>query len=293
MSGIQTPTSVEARSANAALAGLPVLGAGLGYRAEFRADLFRARDDIGFLEVTADHFAHGTPESLAELELLRQHFPLVIHGLNLSLGSAEGLNESYLDFLGGLVERVDPPWWSEHIAFTRAGGIDVGHLAGLPFTHAAIDAVCRNVERALRRIRKPLLLENITYVVPLPGAEMDEAEFVARILDRTGCGLLLDVANLHINAANHGYDTRAFLARVPLERTVQVHFAGGFADGDVLVDSHSHATPTPVWDLLEEVLRRAPVRGVTLERDEDIPPFSELRAEVKRANELGRSAGRW
>lgn len=275
------------------IATLPALGAGLGFRSPFRGELFLHRDDVDFLEITADHYFDPPAEKRAELELLEDHFTLIPHGLSLSLGSAEGLDPEYTDRLLDLVRRLDPPWWSEHLAFTRAGGIEIGHLAPLPFTREAVGVVCRNVEAVRRRTDVPLILENITYTVDLPGAEMDEAAFLAEVLHRSGCGLLLDVTNLYTNAVNHGYDWRRFLDRLPLERVVQLHFTGGHWRGGTLVDSHSAATPEEVWGVLDAVLERAPVKGVILERDENLPPFGDLLGELARARESGRRRGRW
>src|SRR4051794_30460159 len=120
---------------------LPTLGAGLGFREPFRAELFLNRGRVDFLEVTADHYLDASPEKIRELALLADHFPLIPHGLNLSLGSAEGLEPGYLEQVADLVRRLDPPWWSEHIAFTRAGGRDIGHLAPLPFSHEALEVL--------------------------------------------------------------------------------------------------------------------------------------------------------
>lgn len=182
---------------------------------------------MDFLEITADHYFDATPEKLRELELLREHFTLIPHGLNLSLGSADGLDSAYLEKFAELVKRLSPPWWSEHIAFTRAGGVEIGHLTPLPFTREAVRTLQQNIAHVRRAISAPLILENITTMVSLPGAEMTEAEFVAEVLKQTDCGLLLDVTNLHTNAVNHGYDAMQFLDQIPLERVVQLHFAGG------------------------------------------------------------------
>lgn len=272
---------------------LPSLGVGLGFREPFRSELFLHRPEVDFLEITADHYFGAGPEKQRELELLAEHFTLIPHGLNLSLGSADGLDPDYLRRFAALVHRLQPPWWSEHIAFTRAGGVEIGHLASLPFTREAVRTVCRNIAMARQSIDAPLILENITFVVSLPGAEMTEAEFIGEILEQSECGLLLDVTNLHTNAVNHGYDPEAFLDRLPLERIVQLHFVGGHVHDGVLVDSHSQPTPPAVWDLLETVLRRAPVRGVILERDENLPPFPELLGELSQAREMGRRHQRW
>ncbi len=266
---------------------------GLGFREPFRADLFLNRGRVDFLEITADHYFDASAEKERELDLLAAHFPLIPHGLNLSLGSAEGLDPDYLDRLAGLVGRLRPPWWSEHIAFTRAGGVEIGHLAPLPFSREALDVLTRNITEAQAHIETPLILENITYTVAMPGAEMDEAAFLSELVERTGCGLLLDVTNLYANAVNHGFDALDWIDRLPLDRVVQLHFVGGHWHDGQWVDSHSRPTPPEVWDLMEAVVARAPVKGIILERDEDLPAFEELLTELDRARKIGRHHGRW
>jgi uncharacterized protein (UPF0276 family) len=271
----------------------PCLGVGVGFREPFRADLFQNPGAVDFLEITADHYFDASAEKRAELELLAAHFPIIPHGLDLSLGSADGLDEKYLEAMADLVERLDPPWWSEHLAYTRAGGIAIGHLAPLPFTREAVDVVARNVERVSARLATPLILENITADVLLPGAEMDEVEFLEAIVERTGCGLLCDVTNLFTNSVNQALDLDATLDRFPWQHVVQLHFAGGHWQDGALVDSHAHPTPAEVWRLLETAVARAPVRGIILERDENLPPFAEISRELERAREIGRRHGRW
>jgi uncharacterized protein (UPF0276 family) len=203
------------------------------------------------------------------------------------------LDPGYVEKLAALIRRINPPWWSEHLAFTRAGGVDIGHLSPLPFNREAADVVARNIAEVRRRIDAPLILENITYTVLLPGSAWSEAEFIAEVLDRSDCGLLLDVTNVFANAINHGYDSRAFLHRLPLERVVQLHFVGGKWHGGMFVDSHSHPTPPAVWALMKEVLAHAPVKGVVLERDENLPGWGALAAELERARQMGRGYRRW
>ncbi|BDV34212.1 DUF692 domain-containing protein [Methylocystis iwaonis] len=271
----------------------PALGSGLGYRPPFRADLFANRSRVDFLEIIADHYFDAPKEKLAELDLLRAHFPIVAHGLDLSVGSAEAIDSAYLEKFARLIERLDPPWWSEHLCFTRAGGVDIGHLAALPYTQEAIDVVARNVDTVRKRINAPLLLENITTVVRVPGAEMDEPEFLTRTLDATGCGWLCDVANLYTNAVNQQVDIDATFERWPWERLVQIHYAGGRWRDGVLIDSHDSATSEAVWALYDRIVARAPVKGVILERDERLPIFAELLDEVARARATMRDCGRW
>jgi uncharacterized protein (UPF0276 family) len=277
----------------ATTANLPVLGVGLGFRPPFRADLFRNRGQVDFLEITADHYFDATPEKRDELDLLAAHFTLIPHGLDLSLGSAEGIDGAYLDRFAALVERLDPPWWSEHLAFTRAGGLSIGHLATLPSTREVVEVVARNVEACRRRIGVPLILENITATVLVPGAEMTEPEFLTAVLDATGCGWLCDVTNLYTNAVNQGLDLVESLDAWPWDRVVQMHFAGGHWHDGVLVDSHAHATVPEVWQALDAAVSRSSVKGIILERDEQLPPFAELLDELEQARSIGRRHGRW
>ena len=276
-----------------ALESLPVLGVGMGYRDPLRKEILQYPDGIDFLEITADNFLQSPNTRWVFLDALRSRYSLIPHGLNLSLGSAEGLNREYLSELTELVQRVNPPWWSEHIAFTKAEGVEIGHLSPLPFNRASIDAFCDNVCEAQDRIETPLILENITYTVDLPWHEMEENKFLGELLDRTGCGLLLDVTNLFINSQNHGYDPVEFLKTIPPERIIQLHFVGGMMKDGKWIDNHSQNTQDDIFQLIDSVLQYAPVKGVILERDANFPPFTTIADELERARDLGRKHERW
>ena len=276
-----------------ALESLPVLGVGMGYRDPLRKEILQYTDGIDFLEITADNFLQSPNTRWVFLDALRSRYTLIPHGLNLSLGSAEGLNREYLSELTELVQRVNPPWWSEHIAFTKAEGVEIGHLSPLPFNRASIDAFCDNVCEAQDRIETPLILENITYTVDLPWHEMEENKFLGELLDRTGCGLLLDVTNLFINSQNHGYDPVEFLKTIPAERIIQLHFVGGMMKDGKWIDNHSQNTQDDIFQLIDSVLQYAPVKGVILERDANFPPFTTITDELERARDLGRKHERW
>jgi uncharacterized protein len=273
---------------------LPALGVGIGFREPLRGDLFRCPQEVDFLEITADHYFDASRDKLRELDLLAEHFTLIPHALGLSIGSAEGIDRAYLAKLAALVRRLHPPWWSEHLAMTRAGGVDIGHLAPVPRTRESLAVLARNLDVIRQAIDVPLILENITYSVRLPRAEMSEAQFLCEVAGAGDCGLLLDVTNLHANAQNHGYDSRAFLDGLPLDAVVQLHFVGYQEDASgQILDIHAGPTQPPVWDLMDEILGRAPVKGAILERDEKIPPLAELLPELRQAREIGRRHGRW
>ena len=270
---------------------------GIGFREPFRADVFLHREKIDFLEITADHYLDARQTKIEELKLLKEHFPLIPHSLELSLGSAEGIDEEYLEKVAELVEFVDPEWFSDHLCFTKSGGVRIGHLAPVPYTREAVNVFVRNITQVKKRIKTPLILENITYLVRFPSSEMSEAEFIRRILEETGCGLLLDVTNLYINARNFDFDWRRFLDEIPAERVVQLHFVGSHRHAARLIDAHADRTEAEIWQVFEEVAARCPVRGAILERDENFPPFAEILEELetarnylKTANQTKRSA---
>ncbi len=264
-------------------ADLPDLGVGIGFREAFRSDLFRRRDAVDFLEITSDHYLDANRFKRDELELLRDHFTLVPHSLDLSLGSAEGIDGNYLDKLAGLISAVDPPWFSDHLCFTRSGGTAIGHLAPVPYTNEAIRVFKRNIADVRSVIDAPLILENISYLMTFPASEMTEAEFITRILDESDCGLLLDVTNLHVNSQNFGFCPLEFIDSLPADRVVQIHFVGSRRHGKRLIDAHLDPTEDAVWELFCEAAQRFAIRGAVLERDGNFPDFDELVGELETA----------
>lgn len=262
------------------------LGVGLGFRQQFRADVFLHREKIDFLEITADHYLDAKPDKLAELKLLKEHFPLIPHSLDLSLGSADGIDEDYLEKLASLIESIEPQWFSDHLCFTKSGGVKIGHLAPVPYTNEALKVFVKNISLVKERIKTPLILENISYLMRFSSSKMTESDFLTKVLEETDCGLLLDVTNLFINSQNFGFDWREFLDRIPLERVVQLHFVGSHRSGKRLIDAHANRTEEEIWEVFREVCRRCDVKGAILERDENFPPFTEILEELQMAKRL-------
>jgi uncharacterized protein (UPF0276 family) len=265
---------------------LPSLGVGLGFRPQFKTEVFLNRPEIDFLEITSDHYIDAPPKKLEELELLAEHFPLIPHSLELSVGSAEGIDDEYLAKLADVVSIAKPAWFSDHICFTRAGGIKIGHLAPVPFTEEALGIFARNIEKVKKRIDVPLILENITYNIIYPWNEMSESAFIRRLLEESDCGLLLDIANLYINSVNRGVGWREVLDELPLKRVVQLHFVGAHRHADRLIDAHADATDDEIWNVFREVSVRCNVKGAILERDENFPTFDRLLAELDQARAI-------
>lgn len=264
----------------------PKLGVGVGFREQFRAEIFLHQAEIDFLEITSDHYIDAPPKKLEELKLLKEHFPLIPHSLELSLGSAEGIDENYLEKIAGLVEFTEPEWFSDHLCFTKSGGVKIGHLAPVPYTNEALKIFVRNISEVKKRIKTPLILENITYMMRFPSSQMSEGEFITKVLEETDCELLLDVTNLYINSRNHDFDWRVFLDEIPQERVVQLHFVGLQKHQNLLIDAHANPTQNEIWEVFREVCARCDVKGAVLERDENFPPFAEILDELKTAREL-------
>jgi uncharacterized protein (UPF0276 family) len=237
------------------------------------------------VEIIAEHFLQVPADRPTELDELAARRPVLPHGISLSLGTDAPFARGYLGAVARLIERVRAPWFSEHLSFSGVPGLSIGHLAPLPLTREALAVVCRNVRECRAAVNVPLLLENIAYLVAIPG-EMTETEFITEVLDRTDCGLLMDLHNLYANARNHGYDPRRWLEAVPIERVRQVHIAGGHDERGIRIDSHSAVAPPEVWDLLRIVARSAPLEAIVFEWDVAPPEYSVLQAELQRARAI-------
>jgi len=257
-----TPTS--------GVAGLPYLGSGLGYREELKDAIFAARDVIDFLEVVAEQFLES-PRGLDELRRICDVYPVIPHGLGLSIGSASGVRHEYLSKIKRISDVSGSPYYSEHLCMTSAPGLEIGHLSPLALTEDVLRRAIDNVRVVQEALEKPLVLENVTYLFSIPGEEMTQPEFFARLVESTGCGVLLDITNVFINATNHSFDALEFLLSLPLDSVVQVHLAGGHWARDVLVDSHSALVQQESWQLFYALVARTNVRASIIEHDAGFP----------------------
>jgi uncharacterized protein len=257
----------------------PNLGLGIGWRGELAKPIQR-RTDLGFVELLAENyfFSDTLPRPLLELHERGVH--LIPHGVGLSLGSAEPIDRRRIEMLADLAKRAQAPLVSEHIAFVRAGGLETGHLLPLPRTREMLDILVENIQQVEAILPVPLALENISTLFEWPGAEMEEAEFLTQLCERTEALLLLDIENIYANARNLGGDPVAFLEKLPLGKIAYVHIAGGLEQNGVYHDTHTAAIPDGVFALLEELCARVAVPGVMLERDGRFPDEAELNAEL-------------
>jgi uncharacterized protein (UPF0276 family) len=268
--------------------GCPVLGVGLGLRRPLLEDTLAATDLLDWLEFTPENYMGRGGKSLRLLRCAEDRYPLISHGVSLSLGSVDPISEAYLADLSDLFAWTNPAWFSDHLCFSSVDGNYFNDLMPLPRTRETVRHVASRIKSLQDRFQRPVLIENISQYLNAPCDEMPDATFIAAILEQADCGLLLDVNNVYVNSVNHAFDAMAFLEALPLERVVQIHVAGHHSFPDGLVDTHGAAVIEPVWDLLRWVLSRCKPCGVMLERDTHLPAFADLVPELERIRQIWR-----
>ena len=266
----------------------PLPAVGIGYRSAIGDWTRENLAQFDMLEITVDHCLSSGESVASEIFDLVGKIPMTAHGIGLSIGTDVPLDLAYLDKVATIVERLQAPAYSEHLAFTRAPGRDLANLLPLPKTEEVAEAIITKVHIIQSRIPVPFLLENISYLFEWPESRMTDVAFLNLICTETGAGLLLDVENLYLNAHNHGFDPHAFLNDLPAGIVKEVHVAGGvpvhknFLARPFLADSHSHPVPDGALDLLDHVLAKHRPDVVVLERDDRLQEFDEILDDVRR-----------
>jgi uncharacterized protein (UPF0276 family) len=261
---------------------------GIGYRSAL-ADWMRANiDRFDVLEITVDHCLHGGPRVEAMILDLVGRIPLTAHGVGLSIGTDVPVDLDYLDRVAALVQRLEAPAYSEHLAFTRVPGRDLANLLPLPKSEAVAESIVAKVRTVQSRISVPFLLENISYVFEWPDSRLSDAEFLNLICRESGAGVLLDIENLYLNSRNQGFDPYEFIDDLVSGLVREVHMAGGtvlhepFLQKPIMADSHSHPMPPETLDLLAYALRRHAPATVVLERDDRLDAVEEILVDLAR-----------
>jgi uncharacterized protein (UPF0276 family) len=262
------------------------LSVGIGLRAPHVAQVRGERPPCGWLEVHSEnYFVDGGP-ALAALDAIRANYPISLHGVGMSLGSAEALDAGHLVRLKRLAARIEPAAVSEHLCWSRIDGRHLNDLLPLPFTTEALALVCEHVEQVQDALAQPLLVENVSAYLRFANDAMAEWEFVAAVTRRTGCKLLFDVNNVYVNAVNHGFDPLDYLAAIPAEAVAEIHLAGFDARGACLIDTHGARVAPPVWDLYRATIARFGPRPTLIEWDTDIPALEVLLDEAAHARQI-------
>lgn len=265
--------------------------AGVGLKSRHFRDVLDTRPDIGFFEVHAENYMVDGGPFHHHLSLIREQFPLSLHGVGLSIGAQGPLDESHLDALAALVARYQPASFSEHLAWSTHEGVFLNDLLPLPYNNETLQRVCEHIDRVQNRLGRAMLLENPSTYVEFSSSTMSESEFLCEVVARTGCGLLLDVNNAYVSCVNHGRDVVAFIDDLPLEAVGEIHLAGFATDEDgagapLLIDSHGSAVDEAVWSLYAGVIARLGPTPTLLERDNNVPSLDTLLAEAWRAENM-------
>ncbi len=264
----------------------PYLGFGLGLRTDHYEDLLASAAPVDWLEIISENYMVPGGRPLAFLDRFRARYPLVMHGVSLSIGSADPLNETYLHELKKLADRVQPVWFSDHLCWTGVGGNNMHDLLPLPYTEEALAHVVTRIARVQDFVGRRFLLENVSSYVTYKSSELTEWEFIAEVAQRADCGILLDINNIYVSAFNHGFEAREYIDHIPAQRVYQFHLAGHTNHGRYIVDTHDEPIIDPVWDLFRYAWRRLGPVSTMIERDDSIPPVTELLAELDQARRL-------
>ena len=259
---------------------------GIGLRAPHYRDLLERLPELGFLEVHSENYfgAGGQPHYF--LQHLRGHYPLSLHGVGLSLGSAEPIDMAHLRKLKILIQRYQPGLVSEHLCWSSAGGRHLNDLLPLPYTEEALAIVSRKVRQVQDYLGRQILLENISSYLEYTTSDIPEWRFLAELVKLSGCAILLDVNNIYVNAVNHGYDATQFIMNIPREAVQEIHLAGFDQGAGLLIDTHGKPVHDDVWTLYRLALQRFGCVPSLIEWDTDIPPLDVLLAEAGKARAM-------
>jgi uncharacterized protein len=268
------------------MAPAPAYSSGIGLRTPHFRAVLSTKPDVGFLEVHSENYFGAGGQPLSVLERVRRDYPVSLHGVGLSLGGAEPLNQAHLGKLKALVDRIEPALVSEHLAWVGIGGVFLNDLLPLPYTEEALSVTAAHVSQVQDRLGQRILVENPSSYLTFRHSTMSEPEFLRALVTTTGCGLLLDVNNIYVSARNQRFDAAAYLAAVPAGAVAEYHLAGHTDAGDLLIDTHDHAVSDPVWALYRAAVRIIGDRPTLIERDSNIPPLAELVAEAAQADRL-------
>lgn len=276
-----TPRAGTAASATS----LPI-AAGIGLRAPHVARFLAAPPKLAWLEVHSENYFADGGTALEALDRIRRDFPLALHGVGMSLGSTDPLDRAHLAKLARLIARVAPSLVSEHLCWSGVDGRCLNDLLPLPYTEEALMHLCSRIDAVQQFLGREIAVENLSSYLAFADSTLPEWEFVAAVAQRTGCRLLLDVNNIHVNAVNHGFDPAVYLAAIPVAAVAEIHLAGFETRGQLLIDTHSRAVSPEVWTLYEAALARFGPRPTLIEWDLDIPPLDTLVGEATKAQTM-------
>ena len=265
---------------------IPNLGLGLGLRLPHYKDILETKPKIGWFEIISENFMVEGGKPLHYLDTFLERYPIVQHGVSLSIGSTDPLDFDYLKKLKRLTERTKTPWFSDHLCWCKHNGHQMHDLLPLPYTDTTVDLVAEKARIVQDFIGRPFLLENVSSYVGFQSSQMEEWEFFSRVVEKANCAILLDVNNIYVSSRNHGFDPMDYLKGIPPKRVLQMHIAGHSDFGTYVLDTHDHTVRDEVWELYRKAYEIMGDVSTMLERDDNIPPFKEVYEEVLKAKQF-------
>ncbi|MFN4163795.1 MAG: DUF692 domain-containing protein [Ferrovibrio sp.] len=266
--------------------GLPNLGFGLGLRPQYYPDILDGDPPVDWFEAITENYLVAGGSPLRQLERIAERWPVVLHGVSLSVCGSDPLDAEYLAQVKALAVRIGPRWISDHLCWSRHDGVQLHDLLPIPFNEETLRHVAARVRQVQDLLGRRILLENVSSYVEWSGSTMTEWDFLAALAEQADCLLLLDLNNVYVSARNHGFDADAYLNGIPRGRVAQIHLAGHSDQGDLIVDTHDAPVADPVFALYARALRRFGPVSTMIERDDNFPPFTELLDELGRVRQV-------
>lgn len=267
---------------------LNFLGYGLGLRTDYYDIILEQLPKVDWFEILSENYMVEGGKPRYYLDQIRERYPIVMHGVSLSIGGSDPLDKEYLKALKQLTEHAQPRWISDHLCWTGQGGQNMHDLLPLPYQDDVIKYVAERVKQVQDFLGRQILLENVSSYVTYQSSAMSEWEFYSAIVEEADCLMLLDINNIYVSARNHHFDPVDYINGVPRDRVQQMHLAGHSDYGDYVIDTHDHPVVDPVWNLYETALERFGPISTMIERDDQMPPFEELMAELAMARKIGK-----
>lgn len=268
----------------------PFLGFGLGLRTEHYEDILATEPNVDWFEILSENYLVPGGKPLYYLDQFKERYPLVMHGVSMSIGSVAPLDFEYLSQLKQLADRVNPKWISDHLCWTGVHGKNLHDLLPLPYTEETINHVVGRIQQVQEFLGRQILIENVSSYASYQDSAMTEWAFISEIANRADCLLLFDVNNIYVSSVNHQFDAREFIDGVPAHRVQQIHLAGHEDHGDYIIDTHDAPVIDAVWDLYDYAIKRFGPISTMIERDDKMPPLSELVTELGRARQIAAPA---
>ena len=267
----------------------PFLGFGIGLRRDHYVRILETSPKVDWFEILSENFMVAGGRPLEVLDGVRARYPLVMHGVSMSIGSTDPLRRDYLRELKSLARRVEPAWISDHLCWTGVGRRNLHDLLPLPYTPEVVAHVAARIREVQDFLERPMLIENVSSYMAFRDSTMTEWEFLAEIAERADCGILLDINNIFVSAFNHRFDARTYIDAMPIDRVMQFHLAGHSDYGTYLLDTHDHPVRDEVWDLYAYAVRRFGAVSALIEWDDNIPEFAVLMETANKARAIHQS----